>query len=101
MATGSEPPAMATMTDDPYLNHVPVMTGGIGYEQVRRFYGEVFIGHWPASCLLRAPLRRTRCSARTPADQRWAGRLPDRQHRRWECIDVESVVCRVATDGLS
>jgi carboxymethylenebutenolidase len=40
--------AMATMTGDPYLNHVPVMTGGIGREQVRRFYGEVFIGHWPA-----------------------------------------------------
>jgi carboxymethylenebutenolidase len=40
--------AMATMTDDPYLNHVPVMTGGIGHEEVRRFYGEVFIGHWPA-----------------------------------------------------
>jgi carboxymethylenebutenolidase len=40
--------AMATMTDDPYLNHVPVMTGGIGREQVRRFYDEVFIGHWPA-----------------------------------------------------
>jgi carboxymethylenebutenolidase len=39
---------MATMTDDPYLDHVPVMTGGIGREQVRRFYGEVFIGHWPA-----------------------------------------------------
>ena len=39
---------MATMTGDPYLNHVPVMTGGIGREQVRRFYGEVFIGHWPA-----------------------------------------------------
>jgi carboxymethylenebutenolidase len=40
--------AMATMTGDPYLNHVPVMTGGIGREQVRQFYGEVFIGHWPA-----------------------------------------------------
>jgi carboxymethylenebutenolidase len=40
--------AMATMTNDPYLNHVPVMTGGIGRDQVRRFYGQVFIGHWPA-----------------------------------------------------
>jgi carboxymethylenebutenolidase len=39
---------MATMTDDPYLNHVPVLTGGIGREEVRRFYEEVFIGHWPA-----------------------------------------------------
>jgi carboxymethylenebutenolidase len=39
---------MATMTDDPYLNHVPVLTGGIGREEVRRFYDQVFIGHWPA-----------------------------------------------------
>lgn len=38
---------MATMVDDPYLLHVPVMTGGIGHEEVRRFYQAVFIGHWP------------------------------------------------------
>lgn len=39
---------MATMTADPYLNHVPVMTGGIGRDEVREFYGGFFIGHWPA-----------------------------------------------------
>src|ERR1700747_2820353 len=39
---------MATMADHPYLNHVPVLTGGIGREEVRRFYDQVFIGHWPA-----------------------------------------------------
>jgi carboxymethylenebutenolidase len=39
---------MATMTEDPYLNHVPVLTGGIGREEVRRFYEQIFIGHWPA-----------------------------------------------------
>lgn len=39
---------MATMTADPYLNHVPVLTGGIGPEEVRRFYEQIFIGHWPA-----------------------------------------------------
>jgi carboxymethylenebutenolidase len=39
---------MATMTGDPYLNHVPVLTGGIGREEVRRFYEQIFIGHWPA-----------------------------------------------------
>lgn len=39
---------MATMTDDPYLNHVPVLTGGIGRAEVRRFYEQIFIGHWPA-----------------------------------------------------
>lgn len=39
--------AMATMAGDPYVYHVPVMTGGVGTEQVRRFYGQHFIGKWP------------------------------------------------------
>jgi carboxymethylenebutenolidase len=39
---------MATMTGDPYVNHVPVLTGGVGREEVRRFYEQVFVGHWPA-----------------------------------------------------
>jgi carboxymethylenebutenolidase len=39
---------MATMTDDPYLNHVPVLTGGISRAEVRRFYKQIFIGHWRA-----------------------------------------------------
>jgi carboxymethylenebutenolidase len=39
---------MGTMTDDPYVNHVPVMTGGVGREAVARFYDTYFIGHWPA-----------------------------------------------------
>jgi carboxymethylenebutenolidase len=39
---------MATMTDDPYVNHIPVMTGGVGREGVRRFYERHFIGKWPA-----------------------------------------------------
>jgi carboxymethylenebutenolidase len=38
---------MATMSEAPYLNHVPVMTGGQGRDAVRRFYGSYFIGHWP------------------------------------------------------
>jgi len=47
-ATRDVDATMATMTDDPYLNHVPVLTGGIGWEEVRRFYEQIFIGHWPA-----------------------------------------------------
>jgi len=39
---------MATMTDDPYLNHVPILAGGTGWEEVRRFYDQIFIGHWPS-----------------------------------------------------
>ena len=25
---------MATMVDDPHLNHVPTMTGGVGFEEL-------------------------------------------------------------------
>jgi carboxymethylenebutenolidase len=39
---------MATMTGAPTLTHVPVLTGGNGYDAVRAFYGNYFIGHWPA-----------------------------------------------------
>jgi carboxymethylenebutenolidase len=50
--------AMATMTDDPYVYQVPVMTGGVGQEQVRRFYGEHFIGKWPEDTAI-TPVSRT------------------------------------------
>ncbi|MDQ3671998.1 MAG: nuclear transport factor 2 family protein [Actinomycetota bacterium] len=49
---------MATMTDDPYVNHVPVMTGGVGRDEVRRFYGRHFIGKWPADIEI-TPVSRT------------------------------------------
>jgi carboxymethylenebutenolidase len=49
---------MATMTHDPYVNHVPVMTGGVGFESVRRFYGDHFIGKWPADVAI-TPVSRT------------------------------------------
>jgi len=38
---------MATMTAEPYLTHVPTMTGGTGRAEVERFYREHFVGHWP------------------------------------------------------
>jgi carboxymethylenebutenolidase len=49
---------MATMTDDPYVNHVPVMTGGVGFEGVRQFYGAHFIGKWPKDIEIK-PVSRT------------------------------------------
>jgi carboxymethylenebutenolidase len=49
---------MATMTDDPYVNHVPVMTGGVGFEGVRDFYGRHFIGKWPQDIAI-TPVSRT------------------------------------------
>lgn len=39
---------LATMVEDAYVNHVPVMTGGFGAEALRRFYGDDFISRMPA-----------------------------------------------------
>jgi carboxymethylenebutenolidase len=33
---------VATMTPDNYVNHVPVMTGGRGRDEVIQFYGKHF-----------------------------------------------------------
>ncbi len=35
---------MATMNDDPHLNHVPTMAGGVGREGVRAFYRDHLVG---------------------------------------------------------
>ena len=34
---------MSTMVAQPYVNHVPTMTGGIGYDELHRFYADFFI----------------------------------------------------------
>lgn len=45
---------MATMGDAPYVTHVPVMTGGCGRDDLRRFYSSYFIGRWPEDTQLKA-----------------------------------------------
>jgi carboxymethylenebutenolidase len=35
---------MATMTDDPHLNHVPTMAGGVGRQGVQAFYRDHLVG---------------------------------------------------------
>ena len=49
---------MATMTDEPYVYHLPAMTGGVGAANVRQFYGDHFIGKWPQDIEI-APVSRT------------------------------------------
>ena len=44
---------MATMIAQPYVNHVPTMTGGIGYDQLRRFYADFFIPSNPPDMRIR------------------------------------------------
>jgi carboxymethylenebutenolidase len=38
---------LATMVEDAYVNHVPVLTGGIGKDELRGFYSTRFIPQMP------------------------------------------------------
>jgi carboxymethylenebutenolidase len=49
---------MATMTPEPFVNHVPTMMGGIGGAAVADFYDKHFIGHWPDDTTI-TPVSRT------------------------------------------
>src|ERR1043165_2864350 len=49
---------MATMVPEPYVNHVPTMTGGVGHDQLKRFYKHHFIGNNPPDTAL-VPVSRT------------------------------------------
>ncbi len=42
--TGDIEAALATMTENPYVNHVPVLTGGVGRAGVRQFYRDHLVG---------------------------------------------------------
>ncbi|KAL8686165.1 MAG: hypothetical protein Q9218_007299 [Villophora microphyllina] len=44
---------MSTMVSEPYVNHIPTMTGGIGYEELHRFYQDYFIPGNPPSLKMR------------------------------------------------
>ncbi|MBD2732076.1 nuclear transport factor 2 family protein, partial [Nostoc sp. FACHB-892] len=39
--------AVATMVEDAYVNHIPVMTGGVGKPAVREFYSKYLIPQMP------------------------------------------------------
>jgi carboxymethylenebutenolidase len=49
---------MRTMVKEPYVHHVPVLTGGVGYEGVYNFYKNDFVGKMPDDVNV-IPLSRT------------------------------------------
>ncbi len=49
---------MATMVASPYVNHIPTMAGGVGYDEVKRFYKYHFIGANPPDTMA-VPVSRT------------------------------------------
>jgi carboxymethylenebutenolidase len=49
---------LKTMVEDAYVNHVPVMTGGVGREALREFYSRRFIPQMPPDTSM-TPVSRT------------------------------------------
>ncbi|MBD2248964.1 nuclear transport factor 2 family protein [Nostoc sp. FACHB-888] len=56
--THSTEDALATMVEDAYVNHIPVMTGGVGKPALREFYSKYFIPQIPPDMEL-IPISRT------------------------------------------
>ena len=56
--TCSTEDTLATMVEDAYVNHVPVMTGGMGHAELRQFYAMHFIPKMPPDIEM-TPLSRT------------------------------------------
>jgi carboxymethylenebutenolidase len=57
-ATHNPEDTLATMVADAYVNHIPVLTGGVGKQQLREFYSKRFIPQMPPDTEM-VPLSRT------------------------------------------
>jgi carboxymethylenebutenolidase len=49
---------LATMVEDAYVNHIPVLTGGVGRDELREFYSKRFIPQMPPDTEM-TPISRT------------------------------------------
>jgi len=57
-ATRNTDDTLDTMVVDAYVNHVPVMTGGVGHDELREFYSTRFIPQMPPDTAM-TPVSRT------------------------------------------
>ena len=57
-ATRDTEDTLETMVADAYVNHVPVLTGGMGHDQLREFYSQRFIPQMPPDTSM-TPVSRT------------------------------------------
>jgi carboxymethylenebutenolidase len=57
-STRSTEDTLATMVEDAYVNHIPVLTGGVGRDELREFYSKRFIPQMPPDTEM-TPVSRT------------------------------------------
>jgi carboxymethylenebutenolidase len=57
-ATKDTEATLETMVPDAYVNHIPVLTGGVGHKELREFYSKHFIPKMPPDTKI-VPVSRT------------------------------------------
>lgn len=57
-ATHNTEDTLGTMVEDAYVNHIPVLTGGVGQDELRKFYSKRFIPQMPPDTEM-TPISRT------------------------------------------
>jgi carboxymethylenebutenolidase len=57
-ATHNTEDTLTTMVEDAYVNHIPVLTGGVGRDELREFYSKRFIPQMPPDTEM-VPISRT------------------------------------------
>ena len=57
-ATHNTEDTLATMVENAYVNHIPVLTGGVGKNELREFYSKRFIPQMPPDTEM-TPISRT------------------------------------------
>ena len=57
-ATHNTEDTLATMVEGAYVNHIPVLTGGVGKDELREFYSKRFIPQMPPDTEM-TPISRT------------------------------------------
>ena len=57
-ATHNTEDTLATMVEDAYVNHIPVLAGGVGRDELREFYSKHFIPQMPPDTEM-TPISRT------------------------------------------
>ena len=68
-ATHDTEEALATMVPDAYVNHIPVLTGGVGLDELREFYSKKFIPQMPPDTEM-TPISRTEFRTRSSPTSR-------------------------------
>ena len=66
-ATRDVEETLATMVEDAYVNHIPVLTGGVGRDALREFYSRRFIPQMPPASSSEFATNTTSRASVTPA----------------------------------